>query len=75
MTATSARRLVVEHGPRTTERAKPHEYDADPDSPGTCRCRLIKAHRLHDPAAVAEADAVAREGQEEQLRRLGERQD
>ncbi len=72
MTATSARRLTVERGPRATERARPHEYEPDPDSPGACRCRLIQAHRLHNPDALATAAAAVQDRQAEHLRRLGE---
>ena len=74
MRARRARRLVM-IGPTATKRAVPHRYKADPNVPGTCLCHLIKNHRLHDPAAVAAAEAGQRAVLAEEHRRLGERED
>jgi hypothetical protein len=74
MSLPQTRRLVIT-GPAATKRAQPHRYNADPDAPGTCRCRLVKGHRLHDAAAVAAAEAEQRNAQVEERRRLGEQED
>lgn len=74
MTA-GTRGAVVTVGPRATKAARPHSYQADPETPGTCRCRLIKGHRLHNAEALAAAAAAAQDQQAEHLRRLGERED
>ena len=67
------RGVVVTVGPRATQRATPHGYLANPEAPGTCRrCRLIKGHRLHNPAEVGKADAERDAAAAEERRRLGE---
>lgn len=49
-----------------------HTFDEDPDAPGTCRCHLIQANAVHDPARVAAAEAELADAQTEMRRRLGE---
>jgi hypothetical protein len=66
---------LVQNGPKATREASPHGFDEDPSSPGVCRCHLIEAHRIHDPARVAEHKAAIQAQQDEHLRRLGERED
>jgi hypothetical protein len=74
--------------PRTS-RPKPTAHGYDPDlavpapapgprgepRPGPCRCGVAKANAIHDPATVAALAAAAHEGQAEERRRLGERED
>lgn len=62
-------------GRKATTSAKPHPYDPDPDTPGTCRCHLIKANAAHDEQALAQVHDQAHAAQEEERRRLGERED
>ena len=64
---------LVVHGPKATSSATPHNFDET--SPGVCRCHLIRAHRIHDPARVAEHRAAIQAQQDEHLRRVGERED
>ncbi|BAL85489.1 hypothetical protein AMIS_2690 [Actinoplanes missouriensis 431] len=64
---------LVLRGPKRTSEAVPHDFDED--SPGVCRCRLIRAHRLHDASRVAEHRAAVQAQHDEHLRRLGERED
>jgi len=67
---TPPRRVV--NGPSATRQARPHGYEGDPDVPGTCRCHLVKAHRLHDPDVVAAFEADQGAIAAEERRRFGE---
>ena len=54
---------------------RPHRYNPDRNTPGTCRCRLIKANFVHDEKAIAALAEEVHAQQSEHLRRLGERED
>lgn len=61
---------------RRTKARVAHPFATDPATPGVCKvCLLIKPNAVHDPAAVAAAQADAHEAQTEERRRLGERED
>ncbi|MCY1141353.1 hypothetical protein OWR29_25425 [Actinoplanes sp. Pm04-4] len=73
MSLTPARVPLVHTGPKATQQAKPHKYEPDVTTPGTCTsCHLVKGHRLHDEAAIREHLAQLDEAQAEQRRRIGE---
>lgn len=56
---------------------RPHNFDPDgpetwPGQPPLCRCGVVKANAIHDPAKVAAFERELHEGQAEERRRLGE---
>jgi hypothetical protein len=65
----------VSTGPGRAATAKVHQFDPDPETPGTCRCRLIRKNAAHDPTAVAALQDQAHTAAAEDRRRLGERED
>ena len=61
----------VRSAPAPRHSIKPHRYQAD--GPLCARCPLPKGNPVHDEQAIAEAEALAHDGQVEHQRRLGER--